>query len=145
MVIRNSLRLPDSVKLKLNGTFGRWLHLLDADNRLYRKFYRIQTAVWFDEEEGKWRYVSIFPNFIKKYCPPCLNMLEYIGCRIRKGEDIFKHIDDPEKSSIVKTVLQSQSDELRRTVTSLIIQLCSILGIPKSTTDLCSCRGRKSC
>lgn len=95
-LIRSKLELPDSVKLKLNGTFGRWLHLLGDDNCLYRNSYRIQTAVWFNECSGKWQYVSIFPNFIKRYCSPCLDILEYISCRIRKGEDIFEHIDDPE-------------------------------------------------
>jgi hypothetical protein len=94
--IRNKLGLPDSVRLKLNGTFGRWLYLLGGDNCLYQSFYRVQTAVWFSESLGKWQYVSIFPNFIKKYCSPCLDILEYISCRIRKGEDVFKHIDDPE-------------------------------------------------
>lgn len=94
--IRNKLGLPDSVRLKLNGTFGRRLYLLGEDNCLYRNFYRVQTAVWFSESLGKWQYVSIFPNFIKRYCPPCLDILEYISCRIRKGEDIFEHIDDPE-------------------------------------------------
>ena len=89
--------LPDSIRLKLNGTFGRWLYLLGEDHCLYRKFYRVQTAVWFDEMAGKWQYVSIFPNFIKRYCTPCLGMLEYISCNVRKGEDIFEHIDDPEE------------------------------------------------
>lgn len=58
--------------------------------------YKIQTALWFDEGTGKWQYVSIFPSFIKRFCTPCLDIFEYISCRIRKGEDIFKHIDDPE-------------------------------------------------
>ena len=43
-----------------------------------------------------WRYVSIFPSFIKRYLRPCLDILEYISCEVRKGEDIFEHIDDPE-------------------------------------------------
>ena len=88
--------LPDSIRLKLNGTFGRWLYLIGDDNCLYQKFYMIQTAAWYDVN-GKWHYVSIFPSFIKRYCRPSLDMLEYIGCRIRKGEDVFEHIDDPEE------------------------------------------------
>ena len=51
--------------------------------------------MWFDELVGKWHYVSIFPDFIKKYCRPGLDMLEYISCKVRKGEDVFEHIDDP--------------------------------------------------
>jgi len=95
--IRSSLGLSESVRLKLNGTFKRWLYLLDEDNRLYRVQYRIQTALWTDPETGKHNYVSIFPNFIKRYCPLCLHMLEYLSCQVGKGEDILRHIDDPEE------------------------------------------------
>lgn len=49
-----------------------------------------------NNETGKWQYISIFPNFIKRYCPQCLNMFEYISCQVGKGENVFKHIDDPE-------------------------------------------------
>ena len=69
--IRSKLGLSDSVKLKLNGTFGRDLYLLDKNNCLYQKFYRVQTASWFNRKSGKWKYVSIFPDFIKRYCTPC--------------------------------------------------------------------------
>jgi hypothetical protein len=48
-------------------------------------------------ERGKWQYVSIFPCFIKKYCPLSLHLLENISSRTGKGEDIFDHIDDPEE------------------------------------------------
>lgn len=89
--------LPEGVRLKLNGTFGRWLYLLDEDDCLYQEHWRIQTAVWFNEQVGKWQYVSIFPHFIKRYCSPSLNLLEYISCTSRKGEDVFRHIDDPEE------------------------------------------------
>lgn len=89
--IRNKLGLSESVRLKLNGTFKRWLYLLDQDNRLYRVQYRIQTALWTDPETGKDNYVSIFPNFIKRYCPLCLHMLEYLSCQVGKGEDILRH------------------------------------------------------
>lgn len=72
------------------------MYLLDENDRLYRVRYHIQTALWADPETGKWEYVSIFPNFIKRYCKPCLNMLEYISSCVGKGEDILEHIDDPE-------------------------------------------------
>lgn len=95
--IRSGLNLSDSVRLKLNGTFGRWLYLIDESNNLYSFRFRIQTAAWFNEAIGKWQYVSIFPNFIKRWCQPCLNLLEYISLNVGKGEDIFKHVDDPKE------------------------------------------------
>ena len=53
--------------------------------------------MWFNSESDKWQYVSIFPNFIKRYCQPSLNMLEHISCQVGVGENIFNHIDDPEE------------------------------------------------
>lgn len=70
--------------------------MIDENNSIYKVQYRIQTAIWFSIETGKWQYVSIFPNFIKQYCQPCLHMLEYISCQVGKGEYFYRHIDDPE-------------------------------------------------
>lgn len=95
--IREKLRLPDSVRLKYNGGFERWLYLLDENDCMFQVRFRVQTAAWFNNESGKWRYVSIFPSFIKKYCQPSLNLLEYISCHVGEGENIFRHIDDPEE------------------------------------------------
>lgn len=95
--IRSGLNLSDSVGLKLNGTFERWLYLIDENSCLYRVRIGIQTALWFNVVTGKWQYVSIFPNFIKRWYQPCLNMLEYISLKVGKGEDILKHIDDPKE------------------------------------------------
>lgn len=94
--IRNNLNLSESIRLKLNGTFDRYLEFLDENNCVHRILYKVQTAVWMNNETGKWQYVSIFPNFIKRYCQQCLNMFEYISCQVGKGENVFKHIDDPE-------------------------------------------------
>jgi hypothetical protein len=95
--IRRGLKLPDSVRVKLNGGFERWLYLIDEKDCLFKFRYRIQTALWFTDESGKGKYVSIFPNFIRRWCQPCLNLLEHISCKVGKGEDVFKHIDDPEE------------------------------------------------
>lgn len=92
--IRRKLGLSDSVRLKLNGTFKRELQFLDKENCIRQVTYQVQTALWFNN--GKWQYVSIFPDFIKRYCRPGLHIIEYISCKFRKGEDFFKHIDDPE-------------------------------------------------
>lgn len=83
----------DVVTLKLNGTFGRDLELLDPSGNLYVTRFQIQTALWKDST-GEQHYISIFPNFIRKFTRPCLLLLEYISCNTRKGEDIFSHIDD---------------------------------------------------
>jgi len=73
------------------------LLLLDNTDCIYKVVYKVQTALWYDVETDKWQYVSIFPNFIKRYCQPSINMLEYISCKTGKGENIFEHIDDPEE------------------------------------------------
>ncbi|MDD2502254.1 MAG: hypothetical protein PHG58_00130 [Clostridia bacterium] len=93
--IRSKLGLPDSVRLKLNGTFARWLILIDEDNCIYRKRFQVQTALWLNDNTNEWQYVSIFPNFIKRYCCPSLCTLEYISCHIGKGENFYRYIDDP--------------------------------------------------
>lgn len=93
--IRTGLNIWDSIRLKLNGTFERGLYLIDEINNLYSVRLKIQTAAWFNNITRKWQYVSIFPNFIKRWYQPCLNLLEYVSLKVGKGEDIFKHIDDP--------------------------------------------------
>ncbi len=67
--------------------------MLDPSGNLYLVRFRIQTALWKDST-GKQHYISIFPNFIRKFTRPCLSVLEYISCNTRKGEDLFSHIDD---------------------------------------------------
>lgn len=113
--IRNSLGLSEEVRLKLNGTFPRWLYLLDENDCLYGVKYRIQTALWFNNALDKWQYVSIFPNFIKRWRQPSLHMLEYIGCTTERGEDALAHIDDPGEillceDRIVKNIRQLERD-----------------------------------
>lgn len=48
-------------------------------------------------ERERWQYVSIFPCFIKKYCPLSLHLLENVSSCTGKGEYVLNHIDDPEK------------------------------------------------
>jgi hypothetical protein len=81
----------------LTGGFNRWLYLLDEEDCLRKVRCRIKTALWFDDKCEKWQYVSIFPSFIKSWYQPCLNLLEYVSCEVRKGEDVLEHIDDPEE------------------------------------------------
>lgn len=95
--IRSELGLSEDVKIKLNGGFTRDLYYLDEQNNIRRILFKIQTAAWKNSVLEKWNYVSIFPCFIKRYCPMSLYMLEYISCQTGKGENIFRHIDDPEE------------------------------------------------
>lgn len=94
--IRSELELPDDFKIKLNGTFTRGLSYLDDMGNVCKISFKIQTAVWRNSS-GKWHYVSIFPCFIKRYCPLSLHLLEYISGRTRRSDKIFNYIDDPEK------------------------------------------------
>jgi len=99
------------VRLKRNGTFGRALELLDLSGNLYIICFRIQTALWKDSA-GKQHYVSIFPNFIRKFTRPCLSVLEYTSCNTRKGEDIFSHIDDRDNIHSCEDRMVHNLDEL---------------------------------
>lgn len=91
--IRSNLDGFEVIGLKRNGTFGRKLELLDLSNNLYIVEVRIQTTLWKDIT-GEIHYLSIFPNFIRKYTRPSLTTLEYISCKTKKEEDVFLHIDD---------------------------------------------------
>jgi len=91
------LNLSNSIRLKFNGSFKRWIYLLDEHDCLYKVRIKIKTAAWFNENTRKWQYVSIFPNFIKRWHQSSLNLLEYTSCIVRKGEDVFWHIDDPKE------------------------------------------------
>jgi len=109
------LGLPDNIRLKFNGGFERWLFLLDENDCIYKVRFVVQTAVWFNNESDKWHYISIFPSFIKKYCQPSLNLLEYISCQVGEGENIFSHIDDPEEildseDRIVRSIKRIEKD-----------------------------------
>ncbi len=95
--IRNELGFPEDIKIKLNGTFTRDLCYLDDKSNVCKINFKIQTAAWMNAERGKWQYVSIFPCFIKKYCPLSLHLLENVSSRAGKDDKIFDHIDDPEK------------------------------------------------
>ena len=88
--------LPEDVRIKLNGTFTRDLCYLNDKNNVCKIDFKIQTAAWMNMNRGKWQYVSIFPCFIKKYCPIGLHLLENVSSRTGKGENIFDHIGDPE-------------------------------------------------
>jgi hypothetical protein len=93
--IRESLGLSDTVKIKFNGTFDRWFYFSDESNNFLRKRFRIQTALWKDPITSKAHYISIFPEFIKRYLPVSLHLIEILSATLKKREDIFKHFGDP--------------------------------------------------
>lgn len=106
--------LSESVKIKLNGTYKRDLYF-DYKNNLCKIIFKIQTAVWMNQETGKWQYVSIIPSFIKKYCPMSLHLLENISSQLGKGENVFGHIDDPKEhfsceDPLVKTLARFEKE-----------------------------------
>lgn len=124
-MIRNQLGISDSVRLKLNGTFERELYLLDENNCMYSVKYSIQTALWLNDKTGKWQYVSIFPDFIKRYVKPCLHLLEYISCHLRKGENIYRYIDDPKEiidceDRLIKPLNRIEKDCLKYNYSGLL-------------------------
>jgi len=92
--VRKELDIPESDKLKRNGTFRRWLFYLDGDV-LKQSKVKIQTLLWTDEIGNK-MYISVFPNFIIKYNVATTDLIEFISTNVRKGDDIFKYIEDPE-------------------------------------------------
>lgn len=94
MSVRKELNIPESDKLKRNGTFRRWLFYLDGDV-LKQSSVKIQTLLWTDGIGNK-KYISIFPNFIIKYNVATTNLIEFISTNVRKGDDIFKYIEDPD-------------------------------------------------
>ena len=94
MDVRKELNIPESDKLKRNGTFSRWLYYKDG-NVLKQSRVKMQTLLWTDKD-GNQNYVSIFPDFIIKYNVASTDLIEFISNNVRKGDDIFKYIEDPE-------------------------------------------------
>ena len=92
--VRKELNIPESDKLKRNGTFSRWLYYRDGDV-LKQSRVKIQTLLWTDEN-GNEKYISVFPNFIIKYNVATTDLIEFISTNVRKGDDIFKYIEDPQ-------------------------------------------------
>ena len=94
VTVRQELDIPESDKLKRNGTFRRWLFYLDGDV-LKQSRVKIQTLLWTDGN-GIQKYISVFPNFIIKYNVATTDLIELISTNVRKGDDVFKYIEDPD-------------------------------------------------
>jgi len=94
VAVRKELNIPESDKLKKNGTFSRWLFYLDR-GVLKQSRVKIQTLLWTDGIGNK-KYISVFPNFIIKYNVATTDLIEFISTNVGRGEDIFKYIEDPD-------------------------------------------------
>ena len=92
--IRNKLNIPETDKLKKNGYWTRKL-FYSVNNILRCSVVKIQKLQW-TTQDGKNHYISVWPDFIIKYNPVSLDLIEFISTKVRKGEHIFKLIDDPE-------------------------------------------------
>lgn len=92
--IRKELNIPDTDNLKKNGGWLRNLFYL-VNNVLQKSRVKIQKLQW-TTESGKSHYISVWPNFIIKYNSLTTDLIESVSLNVRKGEDIFKFIKDPE-------------------------------------------------
>lgn len=90
--IRKELNIPDSDRLKKNGTFERGLYYEVGCDLKYTRI-RIQTMLW-ETASGEKRYISVFPSFIIKYNKVSTDLIELISTNVGKDEIVFKYIDD---------------------------------------------------
>jgi len=93
-LIQAHFDIPYTDKLKKNGTFKRNL-VFTVSLNLVSVMVRIQTLLW-STASGERHYISVFPNFIIKYNPLTIPLIELISSNVRKDEDIFNHLNDPE-------------------------------------------------
>jgi hypothetical protein len=90
--IRKELNIPDSDKLKRNGTFERGVYYEVGRDLRYSRI-KIQTLLW-QTASGEKKYISVFPSFIIKYNKVSADLIELISTNVGKDENIFKYIDD---------------------------------------------------
>lgn len=94
--IRVELGIPDSDRLIFNGGWYRnFFYLIDGNVLCHSEIY-IRKLNWITEHES--HYISVWPDFVIKYNPLSVELIEYICQKVRKGEDLFleNHIQDPE-------------------------------------------------
>jgi hypothetical protein len=94
--IRVDLGIPDSDRLIFNGGWYRNFFYLIEGNVLCHSMIYIRQLNWITENES--HYISVWPDFVIKYNPLSVELIEYICQKVRKGEDLFleNHIQDPE-------------------------------------------------
>jgi hypothetical protein len=96
MEIRKKLSIPDTDKLIFNGGWYRNFYYLAHGNILRHTKIYIRKLCWVTDKES--HYISVWPDFVIKYNPLSIDLIEYLVKKVRNGEDIFleKHIHDPE-------------------------------------------------
>lgn len=90
--IRKELNIPESDKLKKNGTFKRGVYYVDGNDLRYHKI-EIQTLLW-ETASGEKRYISVFPSFVIKYNKVSTDLVELISTNVGKDENVFDYIED---------------------------------------------------
>lgn len=90
--IRKELNIPDSDKLKMNGTFERGIYYEVGMDLRYSRI-KIQTLLW-KTASGENKYISVFPSFIIKYNKVSTSLIELISSNVGKDENIFNYIND---------------------------------------------------
>ena len=94
--IRVDLGIPDSDRLIFNGGWYRnFYYLIDGNVLCHSKIY-LRKLNWINENGS--HYISVWPDFVIKYNPLSVELIEYICQKVRKDEDLFlkNHIQDPE-------------------------------------------------
>ncbi|WP_139376140.1 hypothetical protein, partial [Clostridium oryzae] len=92
--VRKELCIPESDKLKKNGTFKRDLYFLDGNEIKYARV-KIQTLLW-TRADGNKVYISVFPTNIIKYNKADTNLIEFISRNVKEGESVFDYVNDSE-------------------------------------------------
>ena len=110
------MELPDSVRLKLNGTFERQLYLLGE--KLHLSEVHIKCKQLYGSTRIGWK-VAVYkhiPGFHQAILTSMSDLLEYISCQAGKGENFYRHIDDPEAILDCEDLLQGRREGLKRNV-----------------------------
>jgi len=113
-LIRKELNIPESDKLKKNGTFERGLFYIIEKNLNYTKI-NIQTMLW-EKASGEKVYISIFPSFAIKYNKVSTDLIEFISTNVRKDESIFRYIDDSGNLLECEDILINSCDRVETSV-----------------------------
>lgn len=112
--IRKELNIPESDKLKKNGTFERGLYYAVENNLNYIKI-SIQTMLW-EKASGEKIYISIFPSFVIKYNKVSTGLIEFISTNVRKDESVFKYIDDAGNLLECEDILIKSCDKVDKAI-----------------------------
>ena len=94
--IKNDLDIPDTDTLTFNGGWDRDFYY-SVNGIIYCTEIYIRKLNW-STEDGENHYISVWPSIVIKYNPLSTDLIEDLGKKVRKGEDILlnEHIEDPD-------------------------------------------------